>query len=277
MLMAKSENVLPARFKITIGILVLIIVGLVAALVVVSVNRSDDTGNLRNSEFSSCPQKTTLKPQYTKSQDLYRDLSEDELIQVRNYILNVASLNVTPFEKATIKSNYIFLIELQNPNKDDAIAYLDGNGPKPTRAANVVIFKGAVSPRVVEEILVYFDKPMRHEPYTLLTNRTIPFHARPINKHNLAIHDEIVNDFGMKAHHILDKLFGGYVIANCTDRCLTYNSLPPRALIPNSNELISFTWFLRGVPGMILQPVGLELLTQGEGNYGSKWKTRVRN
>jgi hypothetical protein len=58
---------------------------------------------------------------------------------------------------------------------------------------------------------------MRHEPYTLLTNRTIPFHARPINKHNLAIRAEIVNDFGMKAHHILDKLFGGYVIANCTD------------------------------------------------------------
>ncbi|CAB4001784.1 amiloride-sensitive amine oxidase [copper-containing]-like [Paramuricea clavata] len=274
--MAKSENVLPARFKITIGILVLIIVGLVAALVVVSVNKSDDRGNLRNSEFSSCPQKTTLKPQYMKSRDLYRDLSEDELIHVRDYILNVASLNVTPFEKATINSNYIFLIELQNPNKDDAIAYLDGNGTKPTRAANVVIFKGAVSPRVVEEILVYFDKPIRHEPYTLLTNRTIPFHARPINKHNLAIRAEIINDFGTKAHHILDKLFGGYVIANCTDRCLTYISLPPRALIPNSKELISFTCFLRGVPGMILQPVGLELLIQGEGNDGSKWKTRVR-
>jgi hypothetical protein len=101
--------------------LVLIIVGLVAALVVVSINKSDDTDDSRNSEFSSCSQKTTLKPQYTKSQDLYRDLSKDELIQVRNYILNVASLNVTPFEKATINSNHVFLIELQNPNKGDAI------------------------------------------------------------------------------------------------------------------------------------------------------------
>ena len=274
--MAKSENALPARFKIIIGVLVLIIVGLVAAIVVVSINKSDDTDDSRNSEYSSCSQKTTLKPQYTKSQDLYRDLSEDELIQVRDYILNVASLNVTPFEKATINSNHIFLIELQNPNKGDAIAYLDGNGPKPTRAANVVIFKGAVSPRVVEEILVFFDKPMRHEPYTLLTNRTIPFHARPTNKQAEDIQGALVNDFGMKAHEVLYKLFGGYVIINCTDRCLTFGSSGPSAMA-NSNELLFLVWFLRDVPGIAVQPVGLELLIQGEGDDGNKWKTRVRN
>ncbi len=222
----------------------------------------------------SCPKTSPLKPKYTKSNDLYRDLSKAELLQVCDYILNVASLNVTPFEKATVNSNYIFLIELQNPIKDDAIAYLDRNGPKPTRVANVIIFKGAVSPPVVEEILVYFDKPMRHEPNTLLTDREIPFHARPSSKYKNAISEKIIDDFVIKAHQVLDGLFGGYVINNCTDRCLRYYNIPPRAM-PNSDELLSVAWFVRDVPGSVLQPVGLELLIQGEGNDGSKWKTRV--
>ncbi len=284
--MAKSDEnnevkyALPTRYKVIMCILVLIIAGLAAALIVVSVNKSEDSlivvsVNKSEDSWTTCPQRSTLKPKYTTSQDLYRDLSEAELLQVRDYILNVASLNITPFEKATVNSNYIFLIELQNPIKDDAIAYLDRNGPKPTRVANVIIFKGAVSPPVVEEILVYFDKPMRHEPNTLLTDRTIPLHARPFNKRVEAIQGKIIDDFGMKTHKILNELFGGYVITNCTNRCLTYGSRGPSVML-NSNELISYIWFLRDEPGFAVQPVGLELLIQGEGNDGSKWKTRVR-
>ena len=286
--MAKSEvekkNASPAvAYKIMIFILVLIILGLVAALIAVSVKKSDATDDSKNSTFSPYSQKHTqlyiwpiLQPKYTKSQDLYRDLSEAELRQVRDYILNVASLNVTPFENATVNSNYIFLIELQNPIKDDAIAYLDHNGPKPTRAANVILFKGAETPPVVEEILVYFDRPMRHEPNTLLTDRTIPFHARPANKHGNAIQEKMINDFGIKTHQVLKELFGGYVIINCTDRCLTYISLPPRPM-PSSNEFRSAAWFMRSVPGITIQAVGLQLFFRGEGNNGSNWKTRVSN
>jgi hypothetical protein len=203
-------------------------------------------------------------------------LSEAELRQVRDYILNVASLNVTPFESATVNSNYIFLIELQNPIKDDAIAYLDHNGPKPTRAANVILFKGAETPPVIEEILVYFDRPMRHEPNTLLTDRTIPFHARPANTFKNAIQETIIDDFVIKAHNVLEELFGGYIVINCTDRCLKYFFTGPNAM-PSSHELISYVWFARDVAGNVIQPVGLELLIQGEGTDGSQWETRVRN
>jgi hypothetical protein len=270
----KDKNAVPSvAYKITIFILVLIILGLVAALIAVSVKESDDS---KNSAFSQCSQKFTLKPKYTKSQDLYRDLSEAELRQVRDYILNVASLNVTPFESATVNSNYIFLIELQNPIKDDAIAYLDHNGPKPTRAANVILFKGAETPPVVQEILVYFDRPMSYESNPLLTDRTIPFHVRPANKHGNAIQEKMINDFGIKTHQVLKELFGGYVIINCPDRCLTYISLPPRPM-PSSNEFRSAAWFMRSVPGITIQAVGLQLFFRGEGNNGSDWKTRVSN
>ena len=263
-----DSTTVPA-IKVIICILALLVIGLAVAIIIIAVNNSKDSDSP-----ASCAKTWSLKPKYTTSQDLYRDLSEAELLQVRDYILNVASLNITPFEKATVNSNYIFLIELQNPIKDDAIAYLDLNGPKPTRVANVIIFKGAVSPPVVEEILVYFDKPMRHGPNTFLTKRTIPFHARPSSKYKNAITEKIIDDFGVKAHQVLDGLFGGYIMKNCTDRCLTYIRVPPRA-IPNSNELLSVAWFVRVLPGYPIQPVGLELLIQVEGNDGSKWKTRV--
>ena len=272
----KTENpentTTPWAVKIVICILVLLVIALAIAIIIITVENSKNSDKL-----SSCSKTTSLKAKYTRSQDLYRDLSKDELLQVRDYILDDTSLNVTAYEKATLNSNYIFLIELQNPIKDDAIAYLDHNGKKPTRVANVIIFKGGASPPVVEEILVYFDKPMRHEPNTLLTNRTIPFHARPVSKRGLDVLVKVMNDFGSKANYILRNLFDGYVITtNCTGPCLTYRFYGPSAM-PNSSEVMSYIWLTRNVPGMVIQPVGLELLIQGEGHDGSKWKTRVRN
>ena len=267
----KTAAKIPRAVIFLICVLVLLIIGLALAIIIMAVNNSNNSESL-----SSCSKTSSLKAKHTKSQDLYRDLSEQELLEVRDYILNVTSLNVTPHEKATLNSNYIFLIELQNPIKDDAIAYLDNNGPRPTRAANVIIFKGAASPPVVEEILVHFDKPMKHERNNLLTTRTIPFHARPTSKLGQDILDKFVNDFGTTANQILVELFDGFVIVNCTDQCLTYGFYGP-AIMADSNELISHIWFSRKVPGIAVQPVGLGLLIQGEGFDGSKWKTRVRN
>ncbi|XP_028404456.1 amiloride-sensitive amine oxidase [copper-containing]-like isoform X1 [Dendronephthya gigantea] len=268
----KKDNAsIPTRLKIAICILVLIIVGLIVALIAVSVNQSDDQDDTK-----TCSQRSTMTPKFTKSQDLFRDLTEDELLEVRDYIVNNASLNVTPFEKAAVDSNYIFLIELQNPIKDEAVAYLDRNGRKPNRAANVIIFKGAASPPVVEEILVYLDEPMRHEPNTLLTKRTIPFHTRPANKQWSAIIHEIVINFGTKAHHILKESFGDYSIVNCTDQCLTHFDTGFDAL-PDSDETIAWIWFTRNVPGTILQPVDLQLLLiqNSQGVNATKLKIRV--
>ena len=260
----------PWAVKIVICILVLLVVALAVAIIIITVNNSKNPERL-----SSCSTTSSLKANLT-SQDLYRDLSEQELRQVRDYILNVTSLNVTAYEKATLNSNYIFLIELQNPIKEDAIAYLDNNGPKPTRTANVIIFKGAASPPVVEEILVHFDKPMRHELNTFLTERAIPFHARPVSKQGVDILVKILKDFGKKADQILSDLFDGYTITNCSDQCLTYRFYGPSAMPKPSKEVMTYIWLTRNVPGMVVQPVGLELLIQGEGHDGSQWKTRVR-
>ena len=263
-----DEATTPRTVKVIICILVLLVIGLAIATIILSLKNSNDSDSI-----DDCAKTTLLKPKYTKSQDLYRDLSENELLQVYEYILKVAPLNITPFENATVNSNYIFLIELQNPTKDDAIAYLDYNKPKPIRAANVIIFKGAETPPIVEEILVYFDNPMRHERNKLLTNNAIPFHVRPVDGFEGARIRDIVNDFGEKAHDILKESYDGFTIVNCSDRCLTCPYSGQRSMFPSKKHINSFNvWCLRAVDGEYLQPVGLQFVIQRQGTDISKWK-----
>ena len=266
----KDQNEITTSCTLKVGICILVLlvmsdIGLALATTSKNSNNFDTLGD--------CAKTTPLKTKYTKSQDLYRDLSENELLQVCDYIMKVAPLNITPFDKATIKSNYIFLIELQNPIKDDAIAYLDYNKPKPTRAANVIIFKGAETLPIIEEILVYFDNPMRHERNKLLTNNAIPFHVRPVDGFEGARIRDIVNDFGEKAHDILKESYDGYAIVNCSDRCLTCPYSGPRSMFPSNEHLTSFNVLcVRAVDGEYLHPVGLELMIQRKGTDISKWK-----
>ena len=263
----KRNNTTPPLVKVIICLLLLLVIGLTVAIIIISVTVNNST---KHSD-TKCVTTSSLTAMYTKSQDLYRDLSKAELRQVRDYILNVASLNVTPFENATVNSNYIFLIELQNPIKDDAIAYLDHNGPKPTRVANVILFKGAVSPPVIEEVLVYFEKTLRHEVNKLLTKSIIPFHSRPPNHFEYAQIEKIMKDFGDEAHDILKESYDGFTFSNCTGRCLSYSDTGPTSMF-SSNEHHSFIWILRGVEGEYLHPVGLELLIQRQGTDVRKWK-----
>lgn len=254
--------------KVIICLLSLFVIGLLVAVIVLSTNRKDSCGTSR--KIPKCPGKSTLRPLYKKSEDLYRDLTELEIIRVRDYVLNEESLNVTSHESARVDSNYIFLIELQNPDKTKAISYLDGDGTKPDRAANVIIFKGAASPPVVEEILVYFSSPMKHEVNTILSGEPISFHSRPVDKLEKSRIDELVNYFASKAHKIMNESYDGYTVHNCTDRCLTYSE-SGAASIHGSGERHNWIWFLRSVPGRYAHPIGLELLIQREGNDASKW------
>ena len=263
----RNESTTPRTLKVIICILVLLVIGLAIATIILSLKNSNDSGSI-----DDCVKTTSLKPKYTKSKDLYRDLSENELLQVYDYMLKVAPLNITPFENATINSNYIFLIELQNPIKDYAIAYLDYNKPKPIRTANVIIFKGAETPPTIEEILVYFDTPMRHERNKMLTNNKIPFHARPINSLEMARTSDIMNEFGEKAHDILKESFDGFTIVNCSDRCLSCsNSAPVSVFKLNEHDLFTVAC-VRAVNGEYLHPVGLEFLIQRSESDVSKWK-----
>lgn len=72
--------------------------------------------------------------------NIWADLDEAESKTVFDLLNDV--YNLTSMEDATPYDNYLMWIETLRPNKTDAVAYLDNNGPLPSRNARAVVFLG---------------------------------------------------------------------------------------------------------------------------------------
>lgn len=72
--------------------------------------------------------------------NIWADLDNDETKIVYDLLVDI--YNLTSLEDASPYDNYLMWIETLRPNKTDAIAYLDNEGPVPARYARATIFLG---------------------------------------------------------------------------------------------------------------------------------------
>ena len=77
-------------------------------------------------------------------QDVFADLSVDEMNQITEFLEKQSSLNLVRHKNAKVSDSYVFLMEALRPNKADALRYLDENGAVPIRTARVIIFRQAI-------------------------------------------------------------------------------------------------------------------------------------
>ena len=219
-----------------------------------------------------CLETTQLESTPARSADLFNDLSKEELIAVRDFILSQSSLNITPFEKAKINDNYIYLIELQQPPKDKALDFIDNNGPKPERSARVVIYMGGKADPDVREYLV--------SPANSPTNFTqttgpgqkypIPFNTRFADTKELAIMESMLRNVTKHAYRLLVESYDGYTFWNCTDRCLIWGLSAPSTF--KANERKQWIWMMRNMIGYYIHPIGFEVLMDTGGSDPNKWR-----
>ncbi|KAL9982195.1 hypothetical protein ACROYT_G011007 [Oculina patagonica] len=272
--MAKDASKTILILKIVCALFALLSVALLIALIVV-VTR-DKTEPVKNGSFSGvkdfCPETTKLTSSPARSSGLYDDLSKDEIIAVRDYILYKSSLNVTPYEDAAINNNYIYLIELQQPPKDEALNFLDNadNAPKPERKARVVIYCGGQIKPVLREYLVSpAGKPIKHEETTGPGQKyPIPFDSRPPGGKEYDFAENIVINVTKQAYDLLNESYDGYTYSGCTDRCLEWSDSAPGAFGLRKKWI----WFLRHLQGSFVHPVGFEIYLNTEGSDVSLWK-----
>lgn len=71
--------------------------------------------------------------------NIWNGLTDQEAASVAKWLLTKSDLNLTTADDAGEWDNSILLIELMQPNKSDALSYIDGIGAPPTRYAHVVI------------------------------------------------------------------------------------------------------------------------------------------
>lgn len=266
--MTKNPVTIIKRLIIAVCFLVILCIALVIALAIVV--HQDHGSSKRDSH--ECPVGRNAMPQVDLDgrHGIFDDLTSKEIIAVRDFILRETSLNVTPFEKATLATNYIYLIELQQPPKDLTLQYLDNSGPKPVRKAKVIVNRGGDGVPVVQEYIVEpTDKPIK---YTKL-GHPIPFHKRVFASIQYRIIEKMVVSLTKQIHKLLLESYDGYTYHNCTDRCLTWTDTQPAALQSGQHKI--WIWFVRDIPGMYIHPVGLEVLFDCPGTDPALWKAEM--
>ena len=264
--MAKEGERIILLLKILVGLLAVLSLALLVAVIVLSTK-----GSTAVPDLGFCSEESKLASSPPRSSGLYDDLSKEEIIAVRDYILRQSPLNVTPHKNAVINSNYIYLIELQQPQKDKAIDYLENKNARPERTARVIIFCGGESVPVVKEYLVSpADKPTRHERSVGPGQKDpIPFYTRVQDSIEVAIVEQILLNVTKHARSILHESYDGYIYSGCTQRCLTWSYSAPGAL--EKGERKTWVWFLRDLQGMYLHPVGFEVYINTGGSDVSLW------
>ncbi|KAJ3540677.1 hypothetical protein NMY22_g4201 [Coprinellus aureogranulatus] len=106
------------------------------------------------SRKDTCPAPVALDTKAPK-ENIWGGLTDEEVKAVLAYVYDPNNgLNLTTYEKKGLWDNYVYLVEQVMPNKTDALAYFDGDGPPPARYARVAISFGAVDQPYYEDYVV---------------------------------------------------------------------------------------------------------------------------
>ena len=217
-----------------------------------------------------------VTPRNLENPDVFDDLSEDELTAVNDFMLKDQSLGITPWNKATVDSSYIYMIELHLPNKNDVLQHLDHGSKKPKRQAKVVVVRGNRKPPVVEEYIVsplsksrtatiymYKDPSYIRDP--------IPYESRPIdgidNRYLFAI-------IAKATEELYPLLMESYRLCyhNCTTGVnrMAFSDISPGNLKRGDRK--SWIQGLKEIDGVNTQPLGLSFLIDHKSTNVSKWR-----
>ncbi|EAU83093.2 copper amine oxidase [Coprinopsis cinerea okayama7 len=109
---------------------------------------------LTRENWDKCPAPTKLVGKAPK-ENIWSGLTNEEVTAVLGYVHDPASgLNLTSYDKKGLWDNYVYLVEQVMPNKTEAVAYIDGDGPLPERYARVAISFGATETPYYEDWIV---------------------------------------------------------------------------------------------------------------------------
>lgn len=267
-----KTNVVPIKWKIAVTILVLLCLGLLIGLIVVAVDfvqyKEKYPGR---QEQDDCGEGILHEGEGSKSQAIFNDLSSDELISARDFMLNQASLDLKSIGDASVKDNYIYMIQLLLPEKDAVLGYLESDKPKPGRRALVVVFQGSANPPVVQEYIVSWPNSSNKMTYEKNGN-SLAFNVRPYDVVQQKVIQEIVLNATTEAYRLLNESYDGYCYHNCTNKHLKFRPQTPFG--KTRDERTAWLQFTRDVEGAYLNPVDFQLYIDFAGSDVSKWKIK---
>lgn len=262
--------VVPIKWKIAVFILLLVSIGLLIAVIVVAVEFAQYKEKYpSNPEANTCADGILNDGEPPKSQGIFNDLSRKEVIAARDFMQKQSSLKLKSIENASVKDNYIYMIQFHPPEKDAVLGFLEKGKSKPARKALVVVFHGEDDPPVVREYIVSWPNNTEDMTYAEHGN-PLTFNVRPYDQVQHKVIEKIVLEATSKAFQILNESYDGYCYHNCTNKLLKFHPQGPFGKTPDDRT----TWlqFTRDLEGESLNPVDFQLYITFPGSDASKWK-----
>lgn len=267
----KGLAVVPVKWKIAVTVLVLLCIGLLIALIVVAVDFSQYKEKYpSDTEGNTCAQGILNEDELPKTQGIFNDLTSEEIIAARDFMLQQSSLKLKSIENASVKDNYIYMIQLHPPEKEAVLGYLEEDKAKPARKALVVIFEGEGSPPFVQEYIVTLPNNSGDITYESRSGNPIPFNTRPYDQVQRKALDKIVLEATTKTFRLLNESYDGFCYHNCTNKLLKFHPQGPFG--KTRDERTTWLQFTRDLEGESLHPVDFQLYIDFPGSDVSKWK-----
>ncbi|XP_051774870.1 retina-specific copper amine oxidase isoform X2 [Erpetoichthys calabaricus] len=196
---------------------------------------------------------------------VFADLTAAEHDAVKRYVMTLGNLNVTDDPWADPTKNFLFLIDLHLPRKEETHRYLEGVGDKPPREAIVVLFRGSQA-RIEEYVVGPLPEPTYHRDVTVEKyGRYPPFSSRPISnwEYDAFLHHVYQKELS-KVTTILEESFGG-----AADKFYAIESQPKGFRSGRRETWLSFCF---AQPGYFLQPMGFEIFLDHSDANVSQWE-----
>ncbi|XP_064608891.1 putative amine oxidase [copper-containing] [Liolophura sinensis] len=247
----------------------LLVVGLAVALAVVVVLKNKE---LEEKLCASGDENIDISEQDNPS--VFSDLTTVELRSVVAYLYQQTDLNVVKLSDATLSSSYIYLIELNVPNKTAVLNHLDNQADAPERRAKVVIFRGDLDvPRVEEYEVGPLPNPTFHTIIYRNGKDSVPFTYRPFTLKEYEGLGRYIffAEIEQKGRRILLESFDASFI-DCGTKCLTFYITPVST--SNYGKLTRNMWFWinHDVKYYALHPLDFKVLVNLDGTDPSKFK-----
>lgn len=195
---------------------------------------------------------------------IFADLTVEEILQVRSYMSKIPGMNIS-FEPASLLTDdYLYLIDVSLPKKQDVLHHLDADGPKPAREATAVVFHGSKN-NIKEYVVGPLPNPSYHRDVTIERyKREIPLTARPVNSGEYIF----IGEFLKKVLDPVSKLLNDSFGIDASVYNAYYENMPKGVKSGDRQTWISLC---RNVEGHYIHPVGFEVLINHQSTNYSYW------
>jgi len=232
-------------------------------------------GGKRAAELPSCAETTTTTITAPK-ENPWAPLTNEETAAVVKWLFDQAELNLTVTANATSWENSIVLVESMFPNKTDAVSYLDGNGPAPTKYAHVLLNNRATVDAHYADILVGplpIDNTTFWSPLDFYMTKESSGTVRNLDADNDALYNEWIYPISASIADITLDLWNGTTMGLDNDTLSIWGIDP---LWQDDGRITHWSAYWNKPTGdyddMTLLPLGLYFRSDITGRDPSQWK-----